>query len=123
MHALIIEDEPLIALELADALHRMGYDSCSLATTEHDAVTSAETRPPDLVVADVRLRVGNGIEAVQAIRRRVKVPVVFATASREEVRRQFGRASILDKPFVEADLKRAVDQLANSSDPGQPLIA
>jgi DNA-binding response OmpR family regulator len=112
MHVLIIEDEPLIALELADVLQRLGYDTCDMADTAGDAVRRAEARPPDLVVSDVKLRSGNGIDAVQAIRRRVDVPVIFATASHEDIRRRIGEVSIVEKPIQQAELERAIEFVA-----------
>jgi CheY-like chemotaxis protein len=117
MHVLIIEDEPLIALDLADVLQRLGYDSFDMADTARDAIRRAEKRIPDLIVSDVKLRSGNGIDAVQTIRRRVDVPVIFATASHEDVKRQVGQVSIVEKPIQQAALERAVELVARVREP------
>jgi CheY-like chemotaxis protein len=55
MHALIIEDEPLIAMLIEDCLRLLGYDSIQFAATEAEAVAAASMRCPDLITSDVRL--------------------------------------------------------------------
>jgi len=67
MHALIIEDEPLIALLIEDHLRAAGYLSVDFAVTEAEAVAAAGRRCPDLITSDVRLATGCGIAAVEAI--------------------------------------------------------
>jgi CheY-like chemotaxis protein len=108
MHALIIEDEPILALDIVDALQQLGYDTWDIAASERQAVARAASRFPDLVIADVRLSEGSGIEAVTTIRRRSPVPVVFATADAAVVRRRLGPENIIEKPFSEAELRLAV---------------
>ncbi|HVQ09784.1 MAG TPA: response regulator [Allosphingosinicella sp.] len=108
MHALIIEDEPLIALLIEDHLRAMGYLSVDFAVTEADAVTAARRRCPDLITSDVSLEVGCGIDAVEAICEGRTIPVVFITANPQEVRQRAADAAVLAKPFVAGDLKRAL---------------
>ena len=108
MHALIIEDEPLIALLIEDHLRAIGYRSVDFAVTEADAVAAAHRRCPDLVTSDVRLQAGCGIAAVQAICRGRTVPVVFITASAGDVHARMEDAVVVAKPFVRADLDRAL---------------
>lgn len=110
MHALIIEDEPILALDIVDVLQRLGYDTWDIAASERQAVARAGSRFPDLVIADVRLSEGSGIEAVSTIRRSSPVPVVFATANAADVERRLGRVNILEKPFSEAELRSAVER-------------
>lgn len=108
MHALIIEDEPLIALLIEDQLRAIGYLSVDFAVTEADAVAAAGRRCPDLITSDVRLAAGCGIAAVEAICGERQVPVVFVTASAQEVRLRVADAVVVAKPFVAADLSRAL---------------
>jgi CheY-like chemotaxis protein len=109
MHALIIEDEPLIALLIEDQLRALGYRSVDFAVTEADAVAAAGRRCPDLITSDVRLAAGCGIAAVEAICGERKVPVVFITANVRDVRRRMADAVVVPKPFVVADLSRALN--------------
>ena len=109
MHALIIEDEPLIALLIEDHLRAIGYLSIDFAVTEAEAVAAARRRCPDLITSDVRLAAGCGIAAVEAICSELTIPVVFITASAQDVRRRMADALVIAKPFVAADLSRALD--------------
>ena len=65
-HALVIEDFPIIAMSIGDELAEMGF-STAVAATEAEAVALAEERCPDLIIADLRLAQGCGIEAVRHI--------------------------------------------------------
>src|SRR4051812_11847245 len=67
MHVLIIEDEPLIAMSIEDALRHCGATSFALAISLDAAVAAAKRRCPDLITADVQLAPGCGIDAVAAI--------------------------------------------------------
>jgi two-component system, response regulator PdtaR len=109
MHALIIEDEAMIAALIEAYLRDMGYTSVAFATTEEEAMASAERRCPDLITSDVRLTPGCGIAAVQAICSGRPIPVVFVTASGWEVRERVDAALVVAKPFTAADLARAID--------------
>ena len=67
MHALIIEDEALIAMAIEDALLTCGFTSFEVAASAQDAMAAAARKCPDLITADVELRPGSGIDAVQSI--------------------------------------------------------
>jgi two-component system, response regulator PdtaR len=108
MHALIIEDQPIIALLIEEHLREAGYLSFDSAATEADAVAAARAHCPDLVTADVRLAEGCGMAAVRAICADRTIAVVFITASAWEVRERHADAVILAKPFGPADLDRAL---------------
>lgn len=109
MHALIIEDEPLIALLIEDHLRAIGYLSIDFAVTEAEAVAAALRRCPDLITSDVRLAAGCGIAAVEAICNEHIIPVVFITASAGDVRQRVADATVVAKPFTVADLSQALD--------------
>jgi CheY-like chemotaxis protein len=123
MHALIIEDEPLLALDVVDALERLGYDTWEIAVSERQAIARAGVRSPDLVVADVRLSEGSGLDAVESIRRHSDVPVVFATANVAEVRRRFDQAIAVEKPFSHDELKGAVQRARGRGVAAAPAAA
>src|ERR1700741_981369 len=66
-HALIIEDEILIAMEVESLLHDFGFESCDIVDNPADALKSALAHRPDLVTADMRILGGTGVEAMIAI--------------------------------------------------------
>ena len=100
MHALIIEDESLIAMAIEDALRSCGFTSFDLAVSADEAVTSAARRCPDLITADVELRPGCGIAAVQSICSERPIPVLFITGSPGEVRIRMPGHLLVEKPFT-----------------------
>jgi CheY-like chemotaxis protein len=108
MHALIIEDEFLVALNIEDSLEALGFTSHETVATEEKAVVTARRHTPDLITADVRLLRGSGITAVQRILREQSVPVVFITGNIEMVLKEMPDAVVLDKPFGEEALRRAI---------------
>jgi CheY-like chemotaxis protein len=107
MHVLIIEDDFLTAMLLAEILGDLGFASSAFAATERDAVAAARRQCPDLITADVRLQAGNGIAAVRAICAEKVIPVIYVTASRPELT-QLPGAIIVEKPFTDFALKTAV---------------
>jgi DNA-binding response OmpR family regulator len=111
MHALIIEDEPLIAILVEDTLRDCGFTSFDVACSKEDAIASAKRRCPSLITADVDLNPGSGIEAVDEICSGPPIPVVFVTGSPKEVVDRMPHHLLLAKPFESAELI-AIVQLA-----------
>ena len=99
MHALIIEDESIIAMEIAEALTSYGFTSIDIAWSEEEAVRVAALRRPALITADGRLRPGSGIDAVNVICSHGSIPVIFITATPTEVERRMPDHPLVVKPF------------------------
>jgi DNA-binding response OmpR family regulator len=99
MHALIIEDESLIAMAIEDALRDCGFTSFDLAVSAEDAITAAARKCPDLITADVELRPGCGITAVQSICSEQPIPLLFITGSPGEVMIRMPGHPLVEKPF------------------------
>lgn len=115
---LVIEDEYLVAMELASTLEDLGYDVCAIVATEEEAVEAAATQRPDLITADVRLRAGDGIAAVARIVAAAPVPTVFITSSDAEVLRRAPAAVRIGKPFDAVTISRAIADAMAASPPG-----
>ena len=83
---LIIEDEPIIALDIQELVERCGHSVVGIAATEQEAVEIARRDPPTLVLADINLGVGgDGATAVARILKDISVPVIFVTAYPERL--------------------------------------
>jgi CheY-like chemotaxis protein len=109
LRVLVVEDEAIIAMLLATVLKGMGYDVCAIALSEAEAVSEAARCNPDLMIVDARLRDGDsGIAAVTEILRGGFIPHVFVTGDAFRVRAQRPDSVILQKPFGEAELARAI---------------
>jgi CheY-like chemotaxis protein len=109
-HALIIEDEMLIALEVESLLHDFGFVSCDIADNATDAVRCALAHKPDLVTADVRILGGTGIEAMRAITAELgPIPHIYVTGNPDMIAGQTA-APIVDKPLTRRALAAACER-------------
>jgi CheY-like chemotaxis protein/DNA-directed RNA polymerase specialized sigma24 family protein len=78
---LVVEDEPIIAMDIEALVTDLGHVVCDIADTRTTAVEAARRHRPDLVLADIQLADGSsGIDAVRDILEAFSVPVVFITA-------------------------------------------
>lgn len=110
---LIIEDEPLIALDLRRMLESLGH-RVAIARTHKGALKAANLKKPGLVIADIRLADGSsGLDAVNDILRSFTVPVVFVTAFPERLATGCGPEPtfLIHKPFREDAVKAIVSQV------------
>lgn len=107
MHALIIEDESLIAMAIEDVLRDCGFTSFDFAASAKDAVAAAARKCPDLITSDVELRPGCGIRAVQSICSEKPIPVLFITGSPVEVMTRMPGHVLIEKPFSADDMMAA----------------
>lgn len=107
---MIVEDEPLIALDLSSILQEMGCAICAVAETAEEAVEAARRERPDLILADIRLQgEEDGISAIQRIWDDRRVPVLFVSGNWPELRKRgMGDALVIGKPFLPAILKQAI---------------
>jgi DNA-binding response OmpR family regulator len=108
MRALIIEPQIFTSFMIEDALRDAGFTSIAIAATEEEAVACAEAEPPDLVTAAVELQRGSGLSAVDRIRARLEVPVLFITEHIARVRARDPFAPVVRKPFAAAHLPPAI---------------
>jgi len=110
---LIIEDEPLIAMDLEMLVREQGHDVTAFAVTHQEAVESARVRRPGLVLADIRLADdSSGVDAVQEILAEFAVPVIFITAFPERLLtgERPEPAFLITKPFQRSTVKAAIAQ-------------
>jgi CheY-like chemotaxis protein/DNA-directed RNA polymerase specialized sigma24 family protein len=115
---LIIEDEPVIALELKSIVESLGHTVVGTADREKEAVAIADRAAPNLVLADIQLRGDDsGIEAVRHILQRHTVPVIFITAYPERLLTGKGvePTFIISKPYDPSMVRAAVSQALHVS--------
>ncbi len=106
---LLVEDEGIVAKDIADTLKSQGYDVPAIASSGEQAIEKAEQIQPDLVLMDIVLKGDmDGIAAAEQIRRRFDIPVVYLTAYTDDKTVQ--RAKITEpfayitKPFETREL-------------------
>jgi CheY-like chemotaxis protein len=110
---LIVEDEPLIALDIQTLVEQLGHDVTTIARTHTEAVRAALKRRPGLILADIQLADGSsGLDAVNEILGMQEVPVIFITAFPE--RFLTGQAPepafLITKPFSADSVKAVISQ-------------
>jgi CheY-like chemotaxis protein len=110
---LIIEDEPVIALDMSNTLETHGHRVTGIATTHREAVEMAQADPPGLVLADIHLGDdSSGIEAVAEILEHYRVPVIFITAFPDRLLtgERTEPTFLITKPFDPEILSVAISQ-------------
>ena len=112
-HVLIIEDEPLIAMAIEDILALEGATSFAIASTEKEAVASANANRPSVITSDVTLLEGTGPSAVAQIHKELgPIPIIFVTGTPELCKPCNPPGSILPKPFTDGALRMAYRKAA-----------
>lgn len=110
---LIIEDEPMIAMDLETIVRDLGHDLTSVAVTHDEAVAAVRECRPGLVLADIQLADdSSGIDAVKDILAQFSVPVIFITAFPERLLtgERPEPTFLITKPFQRAAVKAAIAQ-------------
>ncbi|MFG1462516.1 response regulator [Xanthobacter sp. DSM 24535] len=108
LRILIIEDDAVIGMHLAELLEDMGHDVYAIEATESDAVIAASLSKPDLMIVDAMLQQGSGISAVEAICRSGHVPHIFISGDVLSIKTIIPSAVVVQKPFREQDIVRAI---------------
>lgn len=111
---LIVEDEIIVAEDVAVRLKKLGYIVTDIVTTGEEAIEQAEQTKPDLVLMDIVLEGDiDGVIAAEEIRNRFNIPIVFLTAYADE--KTLHRAKVTDpfgyiiKPFHHKDLQANIE--------------
>jgi DNA-binding response OmpR family regulator len=115
LRVLVVEDEILIGMLLAETLGAMGYEVCAIEATETGAVTAAARCNPDLMIVDARLRDGSGVSAVEEILRTGWVPHVFISGETSTTLELRPGAIMIQKPFRDIDLNRAIQRALDAA--------
>jgi len=110
---LIIEDEPIIAMDIESIVRDLGHDVTGIAVTRDEAVALARKIKPGLVLADIQLADdSSGIDAVKDILAEFTVPVIFITAFPERLLtgERPEPTFLITKPFQRSTVKAAIAQ-------------
>ena len=108
---LIIEDEPMIAVDIQDIVEESGHAVTGIASTRDEAVRLYGETPPDLVLADIQLADNSsGIDAVNDMWAERPVPVIFITAFPERLLtgEKPEPAFLITKPFQRTAVQAAM---------------
>ena len=110
---MVIEDEPIIAMDIEEILQSLGHRITGIARTEKQALELAASKRPGLILADIQLADGSsGLEAVGKILRQFEVPVIFITAFPERLLtgERPEPTFLITKPFMPDMVKAVISQ-------------
>jgi CheY-like chemotaxis protein len=108
---MIVEDEPLTAMEEQTVLQGLGYDVVAVTHTGEKAVVEAGELLPDIVLMDIKLAGPmDGKEAARLIRERHDILVLFVSAIKDQSILEQGFPCV-NKPFSQEELVKSVEQV------------
>ncbi|HET9821424.1 MAG TPA: ATP-binding protein [Burkholderiaceae bacterium] len=111
---LVVEDEAVIAMDLAQNLRDFGYEVVGIAANGERARQLAHEQQPDLILMDIVIRgPSDGIDTARQIQAEFDVPVVFLTAYGDSATLQRAKNTMpygyLMKPFRSSDLRTTIE--------------
>lgn len=111
---LIVEDEVIIAMEIADRLRSMGYEIIKIVSNGDHAIQTVKDNKPDLILMDIMIQGDfDGIETATRIKSFSDTPVIYLTANADESTLERAKSSdafgYLIKPFEEKELKTSIE--------------
>jgi len=111
---LIVEDEAIVAQDLRQTLAEQGFDAFAVAASAEEAIATAASKRPDVVLMDIRIKgQTDGIAAAQELRERFGTPIIFLTAHADA--RTLARAKSTEpsgyllKPVKSSELKVSIE--------------
>jgi response regulator NasT len=125
LRILIVEDETLVGMGLQDHLTRMGHEVIAQAASAAEALEQFRDRQPDVVLVDVRLNGGDGIELAKECLRVRRVPMIVISAySDPELVQRAGEAGVfgyLVKPVDQGQLAAQLEVATRRFREGEQL--
>lgn len=110
LRILLIEDDIVMAMLLTMMLEEIGHKVCGTERTAGGAISAAATDRPDLIIADVNLIGGNGIDALDKICLSGFVPHIFASGDIRLVSELKPNAIVVQKPFTYGEMLAAIER-------------
>jgi CheY-like chemotaxis protein len=122
MVILLLEDEVLLAMDMADALTEAGHDVLGPVSSVAAALVLAEHRTPDLLLTNIDLKQGgSGIDAAREFLQRYHVPAVYVSGSKEAAfRAKEAALGLLSKPCRADQIVASVKALGTLMDGARP---
>lgn len=111
---LIVEDERIVAEDIAQLLVKMGYHVAAIVDSGESAIDFIHEEPPDLILMDIRLSGKlTGIEAAAAIRQTHDVPIIYLTAFTDADLVEKAKTTIpsayIVKPYNAREIRSAIE--------------
>lgn len=111
---LVVEDEGIVAKDIANSLKKLDYDVIGTASSGEKAIEIVRENQPDLILMDIMLKGQmTGIDTAEVMRSEFQIPVIYLTANADE--NTLEKAKITEpygyilKPFKEIDLHTSIE--------------
>jgi len=114
MKVLIVEDEVLVAEDLAADLKDMGFDVIDIAISGEECFASFEKNQPDVILMDIRIKGElSGIEVAKKLKEKASTPIIYLTSNTDSATMtaaiESRPESFISKPYNRKDLKAAIE--------------
>jgi AmiR/NasT family two-component response regulator len=111
---LVVEDQRIIALDLATTIKRVGHEAIGIETKGERAIKAVEALSPDLVFMDISLAGEiDGIEAARIIHEQFRVPVIYISGNHDSATIEKSKTSYaygyLVKPVEDCDISTIIN--------------
>lgn len=122
--AVIVEDSPVVAEDLAGHLGDLGYEVCGIAASPVEAMKLLDRHEPDVVTLDLNLGGAlEGLAVATVLRTTAMFPIVFVTGSAgdEDVAAElegFEASALVHKPFTRAEIAAGIEQASHRAEAG-----
>lgn len=123
---LIVEDEPLVGLEIREDLERLGYSIPEIVSVGEEVFDAVARCKPSLVLMDIHIEGRmDGIEAAALLKSEFDIPVIYLTAYSDRATLERAAATAPDayllKPFDERELQANVEMALSKARAGSGL--
>lgn len=110
----IIEDEVIIAHDIAKKIERLGYHPMGMAKNSELAIEFLSFHTPDLILCDISIKGSmNGIEVIELIQKKKKIPFIYVTSLFDRYTLEKAKVTMpygyIVKPFTERDLLSSIE--------------
>lgn len=112
---LFLEDEPIIAMSVEDMLADLGATVIGPAGSIAAALQLIESEAIDAALLDINIRGERSYSVAEALKAR-DIPIVFATGYGESGWAGAPEAPVIDKPYAQAQIGRALSHALNPAD-------
>jgi DNA-binding LytR/AlgR family response regulator len=114
MKVLIVEDEVLVAEDLAADLADMGFDAIDIAISGEECFASFEKNKPDVILMDIRIKGElSGIEVAKKLKEKASTPIIYLSSNTDSATMKQAieshPQSFISKPYNRKDLKAAIE--------------
>lgn len=112
LHALVVEDDMLIMMDIEEILKSLGISRVSCATNNENALILLESDTPDFALMDYHLGKANSLDLAWKLHNH-HVPFAFVTGAMapQTMPKEFANVPLVAKPFTESDIGMVVKQL------------